>query len=165
SHHKVEALFDSNAADAEDLCHIDDANPAYFHVIACQFRRGGHELASFQHRNAGHVVGYKTVTTLDQPQHALAFPDTAYSADQNADAQDVYHAAEFGYRRRKIHFQSDRGSVDELHRDHRRTEHGDFCLASDTQQLRREMKPARHHQAGNPVFAQFAKSLDAQFRG
>ena len=146
---EVQALFDSNTPDPENLCYIDNSNSAHFHVIAGELGRRGHELASFQHGNPADIISHQAVATFDQPKHALAFPDPARPANQNADAQNIHHAAEFSDRWRKIHLQSDRGGINELHRDHRRAEHGDLCLRCDLQQLRREMKTARHHQTRN----------------
>src|SRR6266699_925663 len=45
---KVEALFDSNTANAENGSYVNDANPANFHMIAGQFRGCRHELASLE---------------------------------------------------------------------------------------------------------------------
>ena len=101
--HEVEALLDSNAANAENLRHINNANAAHFHVITSQFGRCRHELAAFERSDPGHVVGHEAVTALDQPQDAFALADSARTADQNAHTQDVHHAAELRYRRGKIH--------------------------------------------------------------
>src|SRR5437763_1590881 len=85
SDNEVEAFFHSNAADAENLRHINDTNPTHLHVIARHFGRCGHEFTSLQHRDARHVVSHKTVSALNQPQHTFAFSDAAYAADQHAD--------------------------------------------------------------------------------
>src|SRR6266498_109307 len=45
---KVEALFDSNAANAENGSYVDDANAANFHMIAGEFWRRRHKLASLE---------------------------------------------------------------------------------------------------------------------
>src|SRR4029077_2083094 len=78
---EVQALVDSNTANPEDLCHIDNANPAHFHMIAGELRRRGHELAALQHRNPRHIVSYQAVTTFDQSKHTLAFSNTTRSAN------------------------------------------------------------------------------------
>src|SRR5207247_4493886 len=55
--------------------------------------------------------------------------------------------------------------VVELHCDHGLTEQLNRWVSGCSQQLRRKMKSARHHQARNAVLAELAKPLDAQFRG
>src|SRR6266540_1506445 len=81
---QIEALLDSNTANTENGRHVNDANPANFHVITGQFRRGRHELASLKRSDPRHVVGYQAITTLDQPKDAFAFADAARAANQNA---------------------------------------------------------------------------------
>src|SRR5207245_6348042 len=90
---EVEAFFPSNTSNAEDLCHINDTNPAHFHVIARHFGCRGHELLSLKHRNARYVVSHKTVAALNQPQYTFAFPDTTYAADQHTDTQYIHYTS------------------------------------------------------------------------
>jgi hypothetical protein len=144
---QIEALLDPDTANAENRRHVNDANPANFHVIARQFRRRRHELAPLQRSDPRHVVGYEAIAALDQPKDAFALANAARAANQNADAEDIHHATELGHGRREIDFQRDRRSINELHRDHWRAKHRNLCFPGDSQQLRREVKPARHHQA------------------
>ena len=88
------------------------------------------------------IVGNKTVTALDQSEDALALADATRAANQNADAENIDHAAKLGHRRRKIDFQSDCRGVDEFHRNHRRAENRDTTFVGDGQQIGIEMKSA-----------------------
>src|SRR5262249_5708223 len=86
SDNEVEALFDSNAADTENLCYVDNPDSAHLHVIAGKVGRGRHEFASLKHRNRRYVISHQTVTAFDQSEHTLAFADAARSANQNPNA-------------------------------------------------------------------------------
>src|SRR5207302_2154066 len=122
-----------------------------------------HKLATFERSDPRHVISYEAVATFDQAKDAFAFTDAAGAPNQNADTQNVHHASELGHRWRKIDFKSDSRRVYKVHRDHRRAKHSDLCFLRDGQQLRRKVKPARHHQAGNLTLTKLAKSLYACF--
>ena len=48
--------------------------PTHLHVIARHFGCRGHEFTPLLHRNARHVVSYKAVAALNQPQQHLLLP-------------------------------------------------------------------------------------------
>src|SRR5262249_54400286 len=94
--HQVHAFFGANAFDAEHGGDIDDADAADFHVVARQLRAHPHDIAAVHERDAGNVVGHETVTAFDEGEDALAFADAAFTADDDADAEDIDHAAHLG---------------------------------------------------------------------
>src|SRR6266567_1301769 len=91
----------------------------------------------------------EAIATLDQTEHAFAFADAARAANQNAHPQNVHHAAELGYGRRKIDFECNGRSVNEFHRDHRRTKHRDIFFGCNGKQGRIEMESTRDNEARN----------------
>src|SRR4029077_13681416 len=148
-HDKIEALLDANAANAEDGSHVNNTDPANLDVIASQLWRRRHQLAPFQRSDPCDVISYEAVAALDQAKDAFAFTDAAGAANQNAHAQNVYHAAELSDRWRKIHFKRDGRRVNKLHCNHRRAEHRDFLFGCNRKHCRIEMESARDNEAWN----------------
>src|SRR5581483_4270337 len=130
---EVDLFFLADAFDAEHGGDIDDADAADLHVVAGQLRAGADDLAAIDQGHLGDVVGHEAVAALDQGEHAFAFADAALAADDNADAEDVHHAAHLGAMRGEHHFKRQRGEIDELHGDERALEDGDVCLLGDFQ--------------------------------
>ena len=97
-------------------------------MITGEIGGGRHQFTTFQGSDPGNIVGHQAVAALDQSQDAFAFANSACATNQNAHAQNVHHAAELGHSGGKIHFQGNRRSIDELHRNHWRAKHCDFCL-------------------------------------
>src|SRR6266545_291866 len=77
---KIEAFLDSNTANAENRSHVDDPDPTDLDVIASQFWRRRHKLATFERSDSRHVIGYEAVATLDQAKNAFTFADAARAA-------------------------------------------------------------------------------------
>ena len=123
--------------------------------------RGRDQLAAFEGFDPGHIIGHQAVAALDQAQDRFAFPDAALAANQNADAEDIDHAAELRHGGREIHFHRDRGRVDEAHRDHGSAEDGDLFLLRDREEGGIEVRAARDDQAGNFLPAKAAETLGA----
>jgi len=95
----------------------------------------------------------QAVPAFDQPEYAFALSHAARSADQSPDPHDIDHASMLGGGWGKIHFQTNRRSVDKPHRHHRGAKDGDFELSRGIREGLGNSEMAGNDDAGDMLLA------------
>ena len=92
-HDELDALRRARRRDAEQVLHVDQAEPADLHVMPRQLRAAAeHERLRPAPQLHG-VVGDEPVAADDEIERALALADAALPDDQHAEAEDVHQHA------------------------------------------------------------------------
>src|SRR5208282_709924 len=138
---QVEVFVLANAFDAKHGGDVDNADAAHFHVITGEFRAGANHVVAVHEHDLDDVISDKAVTAFDKREDGFAFADAALAADDDAHAEDVHHAAQFGAARREHGFELQRRGIDEFHRHQRALEDRHlrllrrlqkFCIGTET---------------------------------
>src|SRR6185295_592400 len=87
-----------------------------------------------------------------------------FALDDDANAEDVHHAAHFRATRREHHFQRERGEVDEFHREQRRLKYRYTDLFSLFQKQAVRLQVSAENQAGDFVGQQLFVALNTLLR-
>jgi len=157
----IEALFKTDAADTVNTRDINNTQTPNFHMEAGKVRRCADEFPALKRADAGDIVSDQAVATLDEGQDALAFTNAAGAADEDADAQDINHAAVLGGDGREVEFQADCRHVHQAHRGQGRLEDGDAFLLGDFQDHAGGIDVTGENETRDAMFEEFTQALAA----
>src|SRR5690606_20950252 len=88
--------------DAEHGANIDEPQSAHFHEMLHQVGARSHQQIFFLPGDDDHVIRHEAMAALDQIQSYLAFPDTRFPYEQEADSVDIHQGPVNGLLQREL---------------------------------------------------------------
>ena len=80
---QTDALAFFNALNTVQRLNINNTDTAQFNKISCDVRCCANQLIVIRLLDLNNIIGYKTMTTLNQFQRCLTLTDTAFTGNQN----------------------------------------------------------------------------------
>ena len=80
----------------EQSLDIHDADTTQFNEVLCDIRCGTHQRIIADLAEFYHIIGYQTMSSLDQLQSRLGLTDAALAGDQDTLAVDIHQYAVYG---------------------------------------------------------------------
>ena len=146
--HDLDALLLAHGADAEERLHVDQADPADFHVMAREFVAAADQDVGSPPRHLHHVVRHEPVPPLHEVEHAFALADARAPDEEEADAIDVgQRSVQCGPRREGFLHQRLDAAI-ELGGLEPRAQHRYRALAGHLQQFGGHLESLGHEEAG-----------------
>src|SRR5687767_2899524 len=102
AHDELDALLLADGPDTEDRRNVDEADAPDLHVVTLELMCLADQHVISAAGSDHQVVGHESVPALDEVEHTFGFSDSAFSGEEESDAENVGERAVQGGRLREL---------------------------------------------------------------